>query len=479
MPGPKSPDGPQQCLFGGLPDRPDRRAGSLLTALLVNRCCAAARHLEHFEIVEFIRDIRLKRNIGMIFALTIECDALAHRLHTEQPIAHPEMRPQRLPGEARIERQPRFTRQSRPPVAAIFQAEVSALQRMNLVVPEGEEEPEHHDHDFARVHSAGNRAAHHCFHVLRRVKCAPRFPVSLFPFRRRHFRVLNNPMVEVVFVHVRVHPHALLVKRLVVLRTGQRCQEEELKDIDRQFSFDDLDVALDRFLGVVRKAENIAGIGDDTVPFPGLKHGPIVRDPVLPLLRAEQTIGIDVFEADKDARDACALRLLDEAWDLMAERIHLDDELDLDSLLLAQRDQAIEERFPIAIAREIVVREEKALDALGVVFPDDGFEVVGRAGAALASLNVDNGAERALVGAPPPQIHTRRYAYRSSHRLQRQDRHGLFGHVRQIGHEIVERLQGPFECVRENDVEAAILSLACEKADTEVLRRLKIGGKFG
>src|SRR5262245_63792234 len=74
--------------------------------------------------------------------------------------------------------------------------------------------------------------------------------------------MMRDAVVEVIFVHVRIHPAAVLQKHLVVFRTGQRREEEELEDIERQFALDDLDVAKDRLFGVRGKAKNIAGKGD-------------------------------------------------------------------------------------------------------------------------------------------------------------------------------------------------------------------------
>ena len=78
----------------------------------------------------------------------------------------------------------------------------------------------------------------------------------------------------------------LLEQDLVVLRARQRRQEEELEDVDRQLALDDLDVAQDRLLGVVGKAQNVAGIGDGAVLAPFLQHVAILGDLVLALLGA-------------------------------------------------------------------------------------------------------------------------------------------------------------------------------------------------
>ena len=83
--------------------------------------------------------------------------------------------------------------------------------------------------------------------------------------------MVRDAVVEVVFVEVGIHPGARLVQLLVVLRAGQRRQEEEFEDVDRQLALDDLDVAQDRFLGVAREAEDVAGEREDAALVPLLE----------------------------------------------------------------------------------------------------------------------------------------------------------------------------------------------------------------
>ena len=69
------------------------------------------------------------------------------------------------------------------------------------------------------------------------------------------------------------------------------------------------------------------------------------------------------------------------------------------------------------------------------------FQIVGRAEAALAALHVDDGAERALVGAAAAEIDARIVCPTvRCDVLARQDRRRLAAQRRQVVHEIVERL---------------------------------------
>src|SRR3982074_3157145 len=106
---------------------------------------------------------------------------------------------------------------------------------------------------------------------------------------------------------------------------------------------------------------------------------------------------IDVFQADKYAPYPRARTLFHEIRQLVTQRIDLDDKADFEFRLLAQIDQAIEDRFPVLVAGKVVIGDEKAAHPLGVIDPDNLFDVVGRAAARFAALDVDDGAERALV----------------------------------------------------------------------------------
>ena len=101
---------------------------------------------------------------------------------------------------------------------------------------------------------------------------------------------MRDAMVEVVLVHVGIHPDPLAATEPCGPPTRQRREEEELENIERQFALDDLDVAEDRFLGVAREAKNIAGISDGAVLAPLLQHLAIFGDLVLPLLGGDQIV---------------------------------------------------------------------------------------------------------------------------------------------------------------------------------------------
>ncbi len=76
--------------------------------------------------------------------------------------------------------------------------------------------------------------------------------------------------------------------------------------------------------------------------MPGLQHSAVFGNAVLPFTRILQSFRVDIFQPDKDAIHACTSRFFDKSWDLMAHRIHLGDDIDLQTLLFAQLDQAVE-----------------------------------------------------------------------------------------------------------------------------------------
>src|SRR5207248_2166616 len=125
-------------------------------------------------------------------------------------------------------------------------------------------------------------------------------------------------------------------------------------------------------------------------------HFAILGDLVLPLVRAGQTIRIDVLKADEDAANTGPGAFFDEVRQLVTKRVDLDDETGVELLDFAQPNHAIEDRFPIFVPSEVIVGDEEAAQPLRHVFADDALDVVRRSAARLASLHVDDRAEGTL-----------------------------------------------------------------------------------
>src|SRR5262249_8261936 len=106
-----------------------------------------------------------------------------------------------------------------------------------------------------------------------------------------------------------------------------------------------------------------------------------------------QVVWIDVFKPDKDATHAGSRRFFNKVWNLVAKRVDLDRKTKFVEFGCFQIDQAIKQNFPVTVAREIIIRDEETLNALGMVLAHNFFEVIRRAKPALAPLHVDDRAE--------------------------------------------------------------------------------------
>ena len=140
----------------------------------------------------------------------------------------------------------------------------------------------------------------------------------------------------------------------------------------------------------------------------------------------------------------------------------------------AQVDQAIEDRLPVLVAGEIVVGDEEAAQPLRVVDPHDLLDVVGRAAARHAALHIDDGAERALIGTAAAGIETGDAADGALRALQRHQRNRRALDVRQVVHEIVERLQRAGGRIAQHLLEPAF-GLAGEQRQAHGLGAVEIG----
>ena len=89
--------------------------------------------------------------------------------------------------------------------------------------------------------------------------------------------MMRDTVIEIVLVHVEVHPDPFLRKDLVVLGARQRREKKEFENVERQLA---------------GEAENVAGISDGTVFTPFLEHLAIFGDFVLALLAAIRLSGL-------------------------------------------------------------------------------------------------------------------------------------------------------------------------------------------
>ncbi len=160
----------------------------------------------------------------------------------------------------------------------------------------------------------------------------------------------------------------------------------------------------------------------------------------------------------------------------MAKRVHLQDETDLQPLA-PQLREPVEDRLPVAVAGKVVVGDEEARDAVGGILAHDLLDVVRRAEARLASLDVDDRAERALERAAAAGVEGRVVAGDALHDVRRQDgRHGRH-HVGQVGEIIIDGLRRAGRNVGDQRRHAA-LAFAGKEDDAETLRLLQAVRQF-
>ena len=173
---------------------------------------------------------------------------------------------------------------------------------------------------------------------------------------------------------------------------------------------------------------------------------------------------------------AGARRLVDEVRDLVAQRVDLDDHLDVRCpSRFAQLDDAVEDRLPVLVAGEIVVGDEKPVEALREMRAQQMLDVVRRAAARLAALHVDDGAERALIRTAAAGVERGVMIGRAFQVLRRQERRRRRFQPRQLVHVIVDRLRACHARRRARRVEAALFRFAGEQAAAHVERLLQIG----
>ena len=113
--------------------------------------------------------------------------------------------------------------------------------------------------------------------------------------------------------------------------------------------------------------------------MPRLQHRAIFGNAILSLARLLERHGIYAFHADEDAVDSGTTGLVDETLDLVRHRIDLRDDLDREAFVFAHPDQPIEDRFPLAVARQVIVRDEKVVHALRDIRADQSLDVIGAA----------------------------------------------------------------------------------------------------
>ena len=81
----------------------------------------------------------------------------------------------------------------------------------------------------------------------------------------------------------------------------------------------------------------------------------------MPFLGGNEIVGIDILKSNEHMARAGLRSFLYEIRNLVAERVDLNGKDEIRKFGLAQVDETIEQQFPVAIARKIVVGDMKQL----------------------------------------------------------------------------------------------------------------------
>src|SRR5262245_30259139 len=228
-----------------------------------------------------------------------------------------------LPCITGIERQRVLPRHPRAAVAAVLPAEKAAFQRMNPFELWDCREGEQLQHHVARIVTPGFRPPDEALYVLQRVVDVPRLAINPDELLVGHRLMSRGHVHDVIPVQVGLHWYARQMQLLVVRGAGQRRQDEELKQVDRQLFLDYADVALYRCGRVAGEAEDVTGVGQRADAVPRLQHRAVLRDAVLAFPRILQRLRVDVLHTDEHAVHSRARGLLDEASDLVRSGVDL------------------------------------------------------------------------------------------------------------------------------------------------------------
>src|ERR1035441_6668929 len=189
--------------------------------------------------------------------------------------------------------------------------------------------------------------------------------------------------------------------------------------------------------------------------------GAVFLHSILSLARGLEIPGIEALHPNEDSTAAGADRLIDKAGDRMGGDVRLDDELDRNAFVFAQSDESVEDLFPGRVSGEIVVGEEIQIDAgVPVCLSDCLRYALGGPVAALAPLDVDDGAERAVEGTATAAVDG---AVVRMNVLCREllvfNRTGRIGQIGKIVQEPIDRFELPVVRILEQ-VRPAMLHLA-------------------
>src|SRR5689334_5409091 len=135
---------------------------------------------------------------------------------------------------------------------------------------------------------------------------------------------------DIISVQVGIHRDPGLIKLEVILRARQRRKTKKLEQINGQFLLNDTDVVHYRLRRIVRESQNVAAAGQHPSLLPGQQHFSILGDFILLLLGADEGVRIYILKSDENSPNARPRRFFNKVRETMAQRVHLNNELQLE-----------------------------------------------------------------------------------------------------------------------------------------------------
>ena len=348
-----------------------------------------------------------------------------------------------LPDVSGIEQEGILDRPAGSPVAPVLPAKQPPLQRVHTLDRLRGVGDKGQLHDLLRLDTACGRPAHERLNVLHGVEGIPGAQVGLPPLFPGHQWVSRRHVFAVVPIQVWIHPHVPGHQVPVILGAGERYQTEELDEVNRKLTFHRLDFPEHALLRVIGKPDDVSARGDGADRLPSLEHDTVFGDRVLPLLGGRQVRRIEGLQTDEHSVDPRLARLSDEVRDLVAESVNLDDESQFQSLALPQAYDPVEDRLPVLVTGEVVVRDEELLHPFGVVETNDALDIICGPEPGFSTVDVDDRAEAALERTTAPSVETRPRGHAAASRGFGNDGTDGTRQVREGRQNIVYGRQGP------------------------------------
>jgi len=117
-----------------------------------------------------------------------------------------------LADPTRVEDERGFAQQTGAALAPQFAPEIAALQRMHILLQKGEIELQDVVQQAHRLDAGGLGALKDRLDVLGRVVEVPGAAIDFLPIGGSHHAMASGDVLEIVFIHVGVHPHRVLVQ---------------------------------------------------------------------------------------------------------------------------------------------------------------------------------------------------------------------------------------------------------------------------